>query len=117
MTVFSDLQTVLEGTGYKVFANKKLDSVKTALVYQSIGQRIIGSMSGNSGMKIERVQISSFAINENTLQTMAKAVEQTLAYYNTLFTSIPTESKVEGFDENTSTFFSHRDFYLIYQES
>jgi len=116
MIVFSDLQTVLETTGSKVFANKKLDSVKTAIVYQSIGQRIVGSMSGDSGLRIERVQVTCCAINETTLQNMAKTVENTLAFYNTLFTSIPTESKVEGFDENTSTFFSHRDFYLIYKE-
>jgi hypothetical protein len=115
MTVFSDLQTVLETTGSKVFANKKLDSVKTALVYKSIGQRIIGSMSGNAGLNIERLQVSCFATNETTLQNMASTVEQLLAFYNSSsFTSIPTESKIEGFDTNTSTFFSYRDFYLIY---
>ena len=54
MTVFSDLQTVLETTGSKVFANKKLDSVKQAVVYKSIGQRIVGSMSGDSGLRIEK---------------------------------------------------------------
>lgn len=116
MTVFSDLQTVLETTGSKVFANKKLDSVKQAVVYKSIGQRIVGSMSGDSGLRIERVQVSCYAIKEDTLQTMTRAVELLLAYYNTLFTSIPIETKVEGFDDTTSTFFSHRDFYLIYKE-
>jgi len=115
MTVFSDLQTLLETTGSKVFANKKLDSVKTALVYQSIGQRIIGSMSGSSGLTIERVQVSSYAINATTLHTMAIAVEKALAYYTSAsLTIIPTEQKQEGFNKDTSTFFSHRDFYLIY---
>jgi hypothetical protein len=117
MTVFSDLDTVLKATGYKVFANKKLDSVKTAIVYKSISQKIVGSMSGYAGIKIERVQISCFAIAQATLVTMEKAVEDALAYYNaSAFTSIPTESKIEGFETGTSTFYCFRDYMIIYKE-
>lgn len=115
MSAFDDLETLLTNLGHKVFANKKLDTVKTAIVYRSISQKIIGSMSGQGGLNIERVQISCYAIKESTLRTMEKDVEDALAFYDSsTLTIIPTESKIEGYDDSRSTFFIHRDFYLIY---
>lgn len=117
MTVFTDLETLLTGLGYKVFATKKLDTVKTAIVYSSISQRIVGSMSGRSDMKIERVQVSCYAITNATLKAMELAVENTLSFYDSSnLTIFPTENKVEGFDEATSTFFIHRDYFVQYKE-
>lgn len=115
MTVFSDLQTLLETLGYKVFSVKKVDTVKQAIVYKSISQRVFGSMSGNAGLKTERIQVSCFAANERALKTMTSAVEDLLSFYSvSSLTILPIESKIEGFDPNTSTFYCFRDFYLIY---
>lgn len=115
MTVFSDLETILTGLGYKVFAGQRLESVKTCITYKSVSQKIIGSMSGDAHMRIERVQLSFYALKANALQTMIKTVEDALAYYSTsTLTIIPTESKVDSYDEATSSFASYRDFYLIY---
>lgn len=115
MTIYNTLETTLSNLGYKVFAIKKLDSVKTAIVYNVISSRIIGSMSGSSTLCIERIQINHYAINENTLKTMVSAVEHALAYHDEAsFTSIPTETKIEGFDTQTSTFYSFRDYMFTY---
>lgn len=117
MTMFNDLETLLTGLGYKVFPVKKVDSVNQAIVYKSISQRMIGSHNGQSDVKIERVQISHFALRADTLQAMVKATEDALGYHNgTDFTSIPLESKIESFDEKTSTFFSFRDYMIVYKE-
>ncbi len=117
MTVFNDFKALLETTGSKVFANKKLDTVKQAVVYKSIGEQIVGSQSGNSGLSIERVQVSCYAINIDSLHSMSKAVKTLLSFYDSgSLTSIPAQTKVEGYDEATSTYFVHEDFFLIYKE-
>jgi hypothetical protein len=118
MTVFADLQTLLEGLGFKVFSVKKLDSVNQAIVYRSISQKMIGSMSGQVGLKVERIQLSHYSIKESTLKTMVLATERALGYYDSSsFTAIPLDSKIEGFDTSTSTFYSFRDYFLIYKET
>lgn len=115
MTVYDTLNTTLTNLGYKVFPIKKLDSVKTAITYNVISSRIIGSMSGSSTLCIERIQINCYAIAENTLKNMVTAVEHALAYHDEAsFTSIPTETKIEGFDKDTSTFYSFRDYMFTF---
>jgi hypothetical protein len=116
MTIYTDLQSALEATGHKVFSIKKLDTVKTAIVFKSISQRAYGSHSGSAGLRTERIQVSCFATTDAALKEMVEDVETALAWRNiTAFTSIPTESKIEGFDEKTSTFYSFRDYLITYK--
>lgn len=116
MTVFDDFKTLLETTGSKVFATKKVDSVKQAIVYRPISQKIYGSMSGRADLKSDRVQVSCFAVTEPSIKKMERTVENLLSFYSGSFVCTPTESKVEGFDDTTSTFYSHRDYFVMYKE-
>jgi hypothetical protein len=107
------LTTDLEALGYKVFQYNKLDTVKQAIVLTSVSRRIVGSMSGSSGMTIERVQVSCYAATDARLKTMVADVENALGFKaKTDYVSIPTEFKMSGFEVATSTFYCRMDFWI-----
>lgn len=116
MTDIYAFQTALETLGYKTFYGKKLDTVKQAILWNTVGHKIYGSMSGKTDLQTERIQVTCFALSGSALIKMVNDVETLLAYYNSSFTSIPLDSKVDRFDIPTSTYYSYQDYYVTFNK-
>ena len=110
------VSTLAGATGLKVHPIKKPKKAAVpCIVYRRVGARSEVTHSGNLNNTRDRFQVIAVHNTYSGLMTLVDLIEQTLIANKTDWqVSLPTDNKLEDFDEEDGVYSSSRDYLFRY---
>jgi hypothetical protein len=110
------LEDVLKDICEDVFyIRRQKESVVPAITYLDVSTKDWAGHDGLAGIKTVRYQVTCYSKDQEELDVLVSGVENALMYNDEDFDiSIPTETKVPRYDEDTSIYYVSRDYFITF---